>query len=139
MSETIRLAIEKIDKELKGFKGDPKATAVSVHVAETLKLVCEQEEEFAQAIVQSEITLSECCKEAMKGVGDSVSALEVYNKAVKCYFSTATLTVSLSINLSGDNGTESKPISVTHTQSEPASEPKKKQALTMSLDDLLDF
>lgn len=139
MSETTRLAIEKIDKELKGFKGDPKATAVKTHVADVLKSFCNQDEEFAQAVAQSEITLSDCCKTILQGVGNSISDLEVYSKAVKCYFSTATVNFSMAINLSGDNGAESKPISVTHTQSEPASEPKKKQALTMSLDDLLDF
>lgn len=139
MSETTRLAIEKIDKELESFKGDAKATAVKNHVADVLKSFCRQEEEFAQAIIQSETTLQECCKEIMKGVGNSISDLEVYSKAVKCYFSTATVNFSMSVNLSGDNGAEPKPITVTHTQSEPTSEPKKKQALTMSLDDLLDF
>lgn len=140
-TSTTRLAIEKIDKELESFKGDPKAAAVKTHVADVLKSFCEQEEEFAQAIIQSEITLSDCCKEILKGVISSISDLEVYSKAVKCYFSTATISFSMAINLSGDNGAEPKPITVTHTDAmpEPASEPKKKQALTMSLDDLLDF
>ena len=65
-------AIKKIDKELKEFNAGSKETAVSRYVADTLKSFCIQEPEFAQAIVQNDKTLSDCCKE-MKGVGQAIS------------------------------------------------------------------
>lgn len=59
-------AIEKIQKELKAFTGGNKEKAVSKPVAETLEMFCKQNEEFAQAIYESDKTLSNCCKTIME-------------------------------------------------------------------------
>lgn len=92
-------AIKKIDKELKEFNAGSKETAVSRYVADTLKSFCIQEPEFAQAIVQNDKTLSDCCKEIMKGVGQAISDIEVYRRAVQFYFPGSDIRTNMRINL----------------------------------------
>ena len=80
---------------------------------------------------QSGKSFQECLDKVIKGVGKSISDLEVYTKAVKFYFSTAVVHFHMTIDLSGDNGHTEPPI--TMTQSKP------KSSLGLSLDELLDF
>lgn len=99
----VKQAIEKLDRELKEFKSaDKKAMAVKDAVADALKLFCEQNAEFAQAVVQNSKTLRACCTEIMQDAGSSISDLEVYKRAVKFYFSTADIQCKMTINLCGD-------------------------------------
>lgn len=99
-------ALTKLDKEVAEFKGDNKATVVHIPVADTLKSFCRQDAEFAQAVAQSDKTLSDCCKEIMKGVGGAVSDLEVYKKAVQFYFAGAEIEMNMTIKV---NPAEDKP------------------------------
>lgn len=102
-------AMKKIDKELKNFKSaDRKAKAVKNAVADKLKMFSGQDDEFAQAIVQSDKTLSDCCNQIMEKVGESIEDIEVYKKAVKFYFSTADIQVKMTINLCAGNGLADK-------------------------------
>lgn len=95
-------AIEKLEKELKAFNGaDNKAKAVKSAVADALKSFCEQDDEFAQAVVQNDKTLSDCCTSIMKGVGQSISDIEVYKKAVNFYFAGADIKMKMTIDLIG--------------------------------------
>ena len=95
-------AIEKLGNERKSFKSsDRKATAVKDAVADTLETFCQQDEEFAQAIVQTNKTLSDCCTEIMKGTGNSISDIEVYKKAVNFYFAGADIKMTMEIDLIG--------------------------------------
>lgn len=105
--------------------------AVAPKTAKALMQFCEQETEFEQAIEQSGADFQRCLDEVVRGVDDSISDLEAYNKAVKFYFSTAVVHFHMTIDLSGDNGHTEPPI--TMTQSKP------KSSLSVSLDDLLDF
>ena len=67
------LAIAKIDKELAAMGNcGQKESAVKSHVARTLKEFCGQDAEFAQAVVQTEKTLGECCKKIMQDCGTSI-------------------------------------------------------------------
>lgn len=92
-------AIDKINTETKEFKGDQYSRAVYTHVADVLKNFAEQDAEFAQAIVQTDRTLSDCCKEVMKGVHSAVSDIEVYKRAVAFYFPGAGIRVSMTVDL----------------------------------------
>lgn len=105
--------------------------AVAPKTAKALMQFCEQEPEFEQAIEQSGVDFQCCLDKVIKGVGESISDLEVYTKAVKFYFSTAVVHFHMTIDLSGDNGHTEPPI--TMTQSKP------KSSLGLSLDELLDF
>lgn len=116
--------------DTKGIKGKYQR-AVANETAKALMQFCEQESEFEQAIEQSGKTFHECLDSIVKGIGGSMSDLEVYTKAVKFYFSTATIHFRMTIDLSGDNGHIDPPITITHN--------KPKSSLSVSLDDLLDF
>lgn len=114
------------DTEIKGRKEEAIASAVR----EALESFCDQEPEFEQAIEQSGKTFQECLSSIVKGCGSCLSDIEAYRRAVKFYFSTATVSFRMNIDLSGDNGAEKPPITMTET---------KKDTLSISLDDLLDF
>ena len=76
-------AIEKLNKEEQAFQGDRKAQVIYRPVASALRDFCAQDDEFAQAVVQTDKTLSDCCKEILKDVKDSISDLEAYRSARK--------------------------------------------------------
>lgn len=105
--------------------------AIANETADALILFCKQEPEFEQAVEQSGKSFQECLESLTKGIKDSASDLKIYNKAVKFYFSTATVHFDMTIDLSGGNGHTDPPI--TMTQSKP------KSSLSVSLDELLDF
>lgn len=102
---TTSVAVDKIADELKNFKGDNKATAVSKFVASTLTHFCEQSEKFAVVVGKTPRTLSECCAEIMSGVGSSISDIDVYRAAVKHYFPDAEVHMNMEI-VTGANPTE---------------------------------
>ena len=111
--------------------------AVAKETAKALESFCEQEQEFEQAVEQSDKTFQECLSAICKGLSGSVSDFEIYSRAVKFYFSTATVHFHMSIDLSGDNGHEAPPI--TMTENKVDEKPKEASGLTVSLDDLLNF
>lgn len=91
---------EKLEKEMAtGLKGT-KATAVRPAVHAQLLFFAEQSKEFAQAILDSEKTVNDCCEECVKGCGSSISDIEVYRKMVKFYFPGSDVEMTLTINLS---------------------------------------
>lgn len=93
------LAIQKIKEELKTASGDNKVNAVKKPVADALTDFCRQDNEFAQAVLQSDKTLGDCCKEIMSKVGSSISDLEVYRSAVQFYFPGADIRMEMTIDL----------------------------------------
>ena len=100
MNETQKQAIEKIEKETKEFKGDKYGRVIYMPVAETLKQFCGNEQ-FAAAVLGSDKTLSDCCKEVTKGVKGSLSDIEAYKRAVQFYFPGADIKIDMRIILSG--------------------------------------
>ena len=92
-------AVEKLEKEKKSVSGR-KEEAMAAAVMATLKDFCTQNEEFAQAIVQGG-SFGECMKEVAKGVGNSISDIDAYKKAVKFYFPRAKVSMKLSIDVIG--------------------------------------
>ena len=113
--------------------------------ADALWSFCEQEPEFAQAVEQSEKSFDECIKEISSGLGRACSDLTVFTKAVQFYFSGATVSYNMTINMSGSvEPAEKKPYKKPEVISAPpVSAPKPSASaskkLTLNLDDLLDF
>ena len=106
--------------------------AIAKETAKALQAFCEQEPEFKQAVEQSGKSFQECLDEVVSDFEGSCSDLEVYSRAVKFYFSTASIHFNMIIDLSGYNGYEAPPITVTHSELE-------QEKLSLSLDSLLDF
>ena len=114
-------AIEKIKAEAEALKTlSPHGNAVSKDVCNVLITFCEQDDEFAQAIVQSGKKLKDCIESTVKGARQSISDLEVYKRAVEFYFPGATVHMNLTIDLIGE-----------------AAAPQK-QSIDLSFDDLFE-
>ena len=96
-------ALLKLDQELSQFKStNNKASAVKQDVHKTLKDFACQDNEFAQAIVQSSKTLAQVCEAATKGCSSSISDFDCYSKAVAEYFPGAKIHFNMTIDLIGD-------------------------------------
>ena len=93
-------AVKKLESEKKGVSGS-KAMAMSAAVFAAIKDFCVQEEEFAQAVVQGG-TFGECMRKVAAGVGNSISDVEAYKKAVQFYFPGAEIKMQLTIDLIGE-------------------------------------
>ncbi len=125
-------AIEKIEKELKEFKGDKYAMVMKDRCSEVLKNFCQQDEE----LVQTDKTFSDCMAEVVKKVkgNNGISDLDAFKEIVAFYFPGAGINFSMTIDLCA-----SVKKNITVSQSTAPAEPPKKNALNISLDDLLDF
>lgn len=93
-------ALKKLEKEFQTVSGQ-KETAMKKAVRETLESFIRQDGEFAQAVAQGG-TFSECMKAVANGVGNSISDLDAYKKAVEFYFKGADVEMTLRIRLAGD-------------------------------------
>ena len=88
-------AIDKLDREVNVSMGT-KENAMKKAVAAALKTFCSQSEEFAAAVADGG-SFEECMKTVAKGVGNSISDLDAYKKAVKHYFPKADIEMELRI------------------------------------------
>lgn len=123
MNITAEKAVSKLDTEFKSAKLDRYGNVVGKPVLDTLKDFCRQNEEFAQAVLQSDKTIQQCIKHTTKDVKQSISDIEVYRKAVEFYFPGATVRFSMTIYL-GDEGFSNAEL---------------ENNISLSLDSLLDF
>ena len=100
MGDLAKQAVKKLTDE-KGKVAGQKEKAMAGAVFEALKDFCLQDEEFAQAVVQGG-SFFDCMKKVASGVGQSISDLDAYKKAVQFYFPGAKVRMQLSIDLIGD-------------------------------------
>lgn len=92
-------AVAKIENGIAAVKGQ-KENVVKRPVADALISFCRQQEEFAQAIVQSEKTFADCVAHVVKGCGNALSDIEAYRKAVGFWFPGAVVDMVLTIRMS---------------------------------------
>lgn len=109
-------AVKKLEGE-KGKVAGNKEKAMASAVFAAIKDFCVQEEEFAQAVVQGG-SFADCMKKVASGVGNSISDLDAYKKAVQFYFPGAEVRMQLTIDLIGKAARKDKPVE----QTEPAAE-----------------
>lgn len=95
------IAAEKIAAELKSFTGGQKEKCVSTHVAAEITHFCEESPEFAEVVYKTKRTLSDCCTEVLKGVGNHISDIDVYRGIVKSYFPNADVRFLMNIEING--------------------------------------
>ena len=140
-------ALKKIDMELKSFKGDKYSDIIKDRCAEVLKNFCKQDEEFAQAVVQTDKTFTNCMAAVVKKISGNkgISDLDAFKEIVNFYFPGAginfTMTIDLCASVQRDitvsQSTASAPAQQEEKQPERASQPaKKKSVLNISFDDL---
>ena len=125
-----KLAVEKIDRELKEFTGNKYGNAVHIYVANVLRDFCEQNERFAEVVYKTKRSLSDCCAEIMKGCGQHVSDIEVYRRATKMYFPNSEIECLMTISITGEAPDEK------YIKKEPKKKSEKKPDATENLDEL---
>lgn len=130
-------AHEKLKKEKSSVTGQKEKTMADA-VLEIINLFCQQEPEFAQAVVQGK-TFGECMKTVASGVGGSIKDLDAYKKAVQFYFPGAEVHMELTIDLVGSAADKTPKGIVPAEVSAPAPETGKGKILTLDLDDLFSF
>lgn len=101
-------AVKKLTEGKKEVRGN-KAIAMAPAVFDALKKFCLQEPEFAQAVVQGG-TFPECMAAVAKNVGNAISDLEVYGRAVQFYFPGAKIHFQMDVDLVGDAAKPETPI-----------------------------
>lgn len=99
MEDFVSKAIQKIEGGIAAVKGQ-KENVVKRPVADALISFCRQQEEFAQAVVQSEKTFADCVAHVVKGCGNALSDIEAYRKAVGFWFPGAVVDMVLTIRMS---------------------------------------
>lgn len=99
-------AVNKLEEGQKNVFGQ-KEKAMAGAVFAQLKTFCQQDEEFAQAVCQGG-TFGDCMKKVAQGVGNSISDLDAYKKAVQFYFPGAEVRMQLTIDLIGSAAQQPK-------------------------------
>ena len=128
-SPAAETAIGKLEEGIKTVTGH-KEKAVAKPVVEALADFCRQSDEFAEAVTETGKCLRECLEEVMRGVGSSISDIEVYRRAVAFWMPGYTVQMQMLLIREGEN-TENPGRSA-----EPASTAKPKR-IVMTLEDLL--
>lgn len=95
----IRQAQDKI-KTSGGKKLGRYENAVNSAVANALREFCDQSEEFARAIVESDKTYDDCLTTICKGLGQSISDFDLYTRAVQFWFPGAIVEYKMTIRMS---------------------------------------
>lgn len=102
MNEYLTKALERLDKEFKDGKALNRYAGVMAEpVKKQLVAFCKEDGEFAQAVVQGG-TFKACMEAVTKGVGQSLSDLEAYSRAVRFYFPGAKVRFRMELDLVGD-------------------------------------
>lgn len=127
-------ALNKLKEGKKSVSGQ-KEKAMAPAVAAQLESFCRQDAEFAQAVAQGG-PFSACMKAVADGVGNCISDLDAYKKAVQFYFPGAEVKMQLTIDLIGKAAGEAE--SETIPVADPA--PEKPKVISLDMDfDLSDF
>lgn len=125
-------AHEKLKKERSAVSGS-KERAMADAVLDAIKEFCRQEQEFAQAVVQSG-SFADCMKKVADGVGGSISDLEAYKKAVQFYFPGAAVNMQLTIDLIGAAAENDEPVRETEQLIPADLEPVEEKNKILTLD-----
>lgn len=131
-ADFVALAKEKIDSELKSFKGDKYGNAVQTYVANALRDFCEKSSKFAEVFYKTKRSLSDCVADIMKGCGQHISDIEVYRRAAKFYFPNSEVSFVMTIELTGEEPDDKylnkeAPKSTEKKEAESKTEPKVKE------------
>lgn len=111
-------AMEKTTAERKKVTGQ-RGSIMATPVLDAIHEFCIQSEDFAKAVAEGG-SFADCMKAVAKGVGNSISDLEAYKKAVAFYLPSAEIVVQMKITVGDQPG-----------HAEPA------QPILLSLEDFL--
>lgn len=127
ISPAAQAAIDKLTEGKKEVKGQ-KERAVMEATVDALCDFCRQSDDFAEAVTETGKCLRECLEEVMKGVGQSISDIEVYRRAVAFWMPGYTAQMQLILVKDDIPGRSA--------EAEPTPAPKPKR-MVLTLEDLL--
>lgn len=131
------LAIKKLDEELKKLKGDRYVKVMQQSVHDALVSFCNQEPEFAQAVVQGG-SFADCMKAVAQNCGSALSDLEAYRRAVQFYFPGADVRFQMSVHLCASVDKDAEKVNQIQTERSKQPESGAKEApVVLDLFDLL--
>ena len=119
-------ALKKLREGAKNGKYDRRAEIMKDAVRAALESFCSQDEEFAQAVVQGG-SFADCMNKVASGVGNSISDLDAYTRAVQFFFPGAVIRMQMTIDLIGEAA----------APAEAAPEPKKPAGITLDFTQFL--
>ena len=97
-------AAEKLRRECEAGSFDRHGQVMKQAVAEALARFCGQSEAFSQKVLKGK-SFEECMKAVGKGVGDSISDLEAFRRAVQYYWKGADVRFQMEIvEAAGETG-----------------------------------
>jgi hypothetical protein len=129
----IEQAKEKIKTSSKVVKLNKKAEVIKDATLKALHQFCEQSEEFSRAVIDCDKPFEVCLNEIIKGTGNAISDLDVFNKAVQFYFPGAVVEFRMLIHMSKYELDEPEQL----PSPKPIKQPK--DNINLSLDSLLDW
>ena len=122
-------AVKKLTEQDKEAKYDKYGAIMHSAVLEALCEFCRQNAEFARAICETDKHFDGCLKAVAKGCGNGISDLDAFTRAVDFYFSGATISFKMLIDV-GDGVLSDR----TPEAAAPVPEP-----LEITLDNLMDW
>ena len=126
--EIIDAAIERLHRQDSEANYDRYGQIMHAAVRDALCEFSRQNAEFARAICQSDKHLGDCLKAVAKSCGNGISDLDAFTRAVQFYFSGATISFKMLIDVGDGVLSDRTP--------EAVPEPK---PMEISLDNLLDW
>lgn len=124
--EIIDAAVDRLHQQDKEANYDRYGQIMHKAVRDALCEFCRQNAEFARAICETDKHFDGCLKAVAKGCGNGISDLDAFTRAVQFYFSGATISFKMLIDVGDGVLSDRTP--------EPAPEP-----LEIALDNLMDW
>lgn len=104
MTELQKVAAQQLNEQHKKAKYGQKAKVMAKPTLDALISFCEQSETFAEAVHDCTKTFADCMATVEKGIGNALSDIDAYKKAVKFYMPTANIDVVMTIATSDQSG-----------------------------------
>lgn len=108
MNEWYERAKSKLEAEKSSGRYDQYAQVMKDRVCETLEIFCQQDGEFAQAVVQggafADCMIAVAADAKTFGNGHGIPDLEAFRRAVRFYFPGADVKFHMTVNLCADVG-----------------------------------
>ena len=113
MTELQKTAINDLQEQHKTYqsKYGRKEKIIAQPTLDALINFCEQSEEFAEAVHDSNNTFSVCLSKIIENSTDAISDIEVFQKAVKFYMPSATVNMVMTISTGSEEKRNTNPSS----------------------------
>lgn len=102
----LKNAADKLRREMKSVNTSDPTTLIQENVAAAMDIFCKQESKLAEAIIKSDKTFADCCKNILSDTKAEqyISDEKAYARAVKFYMPDAEIEFSMTIKTPSGTG-----------------------------------